>query len=150
MRYIIPFREVHEFLGYLGEVHHQHPDSVVVFADDGEKFGSWPDTKAHVYERGWIYRFLDALRDNRHWIEPCTLSQAMDALPPNGSIYLPDGSYREMTEWALPPERLIEYERYWHELDRHADGAHIKQFLSGGNWRTSRRSIQRLERCMPG
>ena len=135
MRYIIPFREVHDFLGYLGQVHQHHPDAIVVFADDGEKFGTWPDTKAHVYERGWIYRFLDALRDNRHWIEPCTLSQAIDALPPTGSIYLPDASYREMTEWALPSDRLVEYERHWHDLDHHSDGPSIKEFFKGGNWR---------------
>lgn len=135
MRYLIPFREVHEFLGYLGHVHHHHPDAIVVFADDGEKFGTWPDTKSHVYERGWIYRFLDALRDNRHWIETCTLSQAIDAVPPVGSIYLPDASYREMTEWALPPERLVEYERHWHDLDHHEQGVSIKEFFKGGNWR---------------
>ena len=39
----------------------EHPDAVVVFGDDGEKFGTWPETKKHVYDDGWLVRFFDAL-----------------------------------------------------------------------------------------
>ena len=28
-----------------------------------------------------------------------------------GKVYLPDSSYREMTEWAMPAERQVEYDR---------------------------------------
>ena len=40
-----------------------------------------------------------------------TLAEAVDNVPPVGKVYLPDSSYREMTEWALPTERLVEYQR---------------------------------------
>ena len=89
----------------------EHPNAVVVFGDDGEKFGTWPETKKHVYDDGWLVRFFDALVQNQDWIQVTTLAEAFDNVPPVGKIYLPDCSYREMTEWALPTERLVEYER---------------------------------------
>ncbi len=84
---------------------------MVVFGDDGEKFGTWPETKKHVYDDGWLVRFFDALVANQSWIQVTTLAEAIDNVPPVGKIYLPDCSYREMTEWALPAEQLVEYER---------------------------------------
>ena len=81
------------------------PGAVVVFGDDGEKFGTWPDTKKHVYDDGWLRQFFDALLANSDWLNITTLSEAIDNVPPLGKIYLPDGSYREMTEWALPAEQ---------------------------------------------
>ena len=138
MRYCIPFREVDDSIAHLRAIHQQHPEALVVFADDGEKLGTWPGTKDHVYGHGWIYRFLDALRANRDWIEPCTLSEALDQLEPLGRIYLPDCSYREMTEWALPADRLVTYERLWHGLEHQPEGNLIKEFMKGGQWRNFR------------
>ena len=89
----------------------EHPDAIVVFGDDGEKFGTWPETKKHVYDDGWLARFFDALVQNQQWIQVTTLAEAFDNVPPVGKIYLPDCSYREMTEWSLPAEQLAEYER---------------------------------------
>ena len=91
---------------------------MVVFGDDGEKFGTWPETKKHVYDDGWLVRFFDALVQNQTWIQVTTLAEAFDNVPPVGKIYLPDCSYREMTEWALPAEQLVEYERIAHEMQR--------------------------------
>ena len=82
-----------------------------MFGDDGEKFGTWPETHKHVYEDGWLERFFDALLQNQHWIQVTTLAETIDHVPPVGKIYLPDSSYREMTEWVLPTEQLVEYER---------------------------------------
>jgi alpha-amylase len=135
MRYLLPFRDVQEFLDQLGRIHQSQPDAVVVFADDGEKFGTWPETKKHVYENGWIYRFLDALRDNRHWIETCTLSQVTRDSQPIGHVYLPDSSYREMTEWALPADQLSRYERSTHDLEQVAAWHDVKQLVAAGQWR---------------
>lgn len=135
MRYLIPFQDVDRFVDYLKEVHARNCDALVVFADDGEKFGTWPETKKHVYEYGWLTRFLDALRNNLDWIEVLTLSQALDAIDPIGRVYLPDCSYREMTEWALPAHQLVDYDRLWHELDHQPDGARVKEYLKGGYWR---------------
>ncbi|MCE9547869.1 MAG: alpha-amylase, partial [Planctomycetia bacterium] len=42
LRYLIPFRDPEETIAYLGRVSDKHPGAVVVFGDDGEKFGTWP------------------------------------------------------------------------------------------------------------
>ena len=33
-------------------------------------------------------------------------TEVLEQVPPHGKIYIPEGSYREMTEWALPTGRL--------------------------------------------
>jgi len=43
-----------------------------------------------------------------------------------------------MTEWSLPPERLIAYERALKELDGHPALAALKPFVRGGTWRNFR------------
>lgn len=135
LRYLIPFREPHESIDYLREVAHQHPGSVLVFGDDGEKFGSWPETKKHVYDNGWLRRFLDLLVENREWLKTVTLADAFDNVLPEGKIYLPDGSYREMTEWALPVGRQHDYEGVVRDMQQDARWPHIKRFVRGGFWR---------------
>ena len=102
LRYLIPFAWPEQTIEYLAKVSEEHPGAVMVFGDDGEKFGTWPETKKHVYEDGWLVRFFDALVANQGWIQVTTLAEAVDNVPPLGKVYLPDCSYREMTEWALP------------------------------------------------
>ena len=80
-----------------------------MYADDGEKFGSWPKTYKHVYEDGWLEQFLETLRRNKDWIRTTTFREAVEKLPSRGRVYLPDASYREMMEWALPSRGLMEY-----------------------------------------
>ena len=41
----------------------------MVFGDDGEKFGTWPGTKEHVYDHGWLPQFFDALQANADWLQ---------------------------------------------------------------------------------
>lgn len=135
LRYLIPYRDPNETLAYFGELVSRHPNVVVVFADDGEKFGVWPEMFRHCYEHGWLRRFFDALRANRHWIEICTFSQALDATQPAGRIFLPDASYREMTEWALPLARLEDYRGLVGELQHDHRWGRIQRFLRAGNWR---------------
>jgi len=136
LRYLIPFGEPHATIDYLREIADHHPNAVAVFGDDGEKFGTWPDTKRHVYEDGWLYRFFDALVENHEWINVCTPSEALDATQPVGKIYLPDCSYREMTEWSLPAEQLSQYEETSHKMpaDDH-NWKTLKRFVRGGFWR---------------
>ena len=135
MRYLVPFRNPEETVAYFGEVAGRNQDAVIVFADDGEKFGSWPETHKHCYDDGWLRRFLDALRQARSWVRFCTFSQALDETPPAGKIYLPDCSYREMTEWALPVPKLIAYQHLMHDLEHDHRLPEIKRFLRGGYWR---------------
>ena len=64
LRYLIPFGSPEQTIEYLAGISERHPDSVVVFGDDGEKFGTWPGTHQHVYDDGWLAKFFDALVAN--------------------------------------------------------------------------------------
>ncbi len=135
LRYLIPFRDPHETVDYLRGIAAQHPDAVAVFGDDGEKFGTWPGTHKHCYQDGWLKRFFDALSANRDWLKATTLSDAVDHVPPTGKIYLPDCSYREMTEWSLPVTQQLAYESAIHDLEHDQRWPRIKPFVRGGFWR---------------
>jgi alpha-amylase len=135
LRYIVPFADPQQTIDYLAGIADAHPGSVVVFGDDGEKFGTWPETHKHVYTDGWLARFCDALSANQHWIHVTTLSETIDNVPPQGKIYLPDASYREMTEWALPVEQLTTYEHVRHELETDPRWPALSRFVRGGFWR---------------
>ena len=135
LRYTIPFAGPEETISHLAWLSEQRPGAVALFGDDGEKFGTWPETKKHVYENGWLVRFFDALVANQSWIKVTTPSEAIDNVPPVGKIYLPNCSYREMTEWALPTEQLVEYQRLDHDLHDDARFQALKRFVGGGFWR---------------
>ena len=90
LRYMIPFAPPHETIDYLRQVAAAHPGGTIVFGDDGEKFGTWPGMKQHVYDRGWLTQFFDALAANSSWLHVTTLSEAVNNVPPLGKIYLPD------------------------------------------------------------
>lgn len=135
LRYLIPFGQPHESVDFLRDIAERYPGSVVVFGDDGEKFGTWPETKRHVYDNGWLRQFFDALLANRQWLHLATLAEAINSRPPLGKIYLPDGSYREMTEWVLPVEQKIEYECITREMENDPRWPRLKRFVRGGFWR---------------
>jgi 4-alpha-glucanotransferase len=135
LRYLIPFGQPHETIDYLRDIAHRAPNAVIVFGDDGEKFGTWPDTKQHVYGDGWLRRFFDALVENKDWLHTTTLAEAVDNVPPIGKVYLPDGSYREMTEWALPVNQQLEYDALVHDLEHDPRFPRVKRFMRGGFWR---------------
>jgi alpha-amylase len=135
MRYLVPYRNTEETIAYFGEVASRNPDAVIVFADDGEKFGSWPESHRHCYQDGWLWRFFDALRNARSWVRFCTFSQALDETPPVGRVYVPDCSYREMTEWALPVPKQIAYQQLVGNLQHDHRWGEIQRFLRGGYWR---------------
>ena len=135
LRYTIPFGAPQETIDYLARLSEESPNAIAVFGDDGEKFGTWPETRKHVYDDGWLTRFFDALVQNQEWIQVTTLAEAFDNVPPVGKTYLPDCSYREMTEWALPTEQLVEYDRIAHEMHGDPRWASLRPFVRGGFWR---------------
>jgi alpha-amylase len=135
LRYLIPFGQPQDTIDHLARIADEHPNSVVVFGDDGEKFGTWPETYKHCYEDGWLEHFLGALEANQDWLKTTTLSEAIDHLNPLGKIYLPDSSYREMTEWALPSAQQDEYDRMTHDMEHDPRWPAVKRFIRGGFWR---------------
>ncbi|TWT59918.1 alpha-amylase/4-alpha-glucanotransferase domain-containing protein [Rubinisphaera italica] len=135
LRYTIPFAEPEETIEWLKEVYEKQPEAVVAFGDDGEKFGTWPGSKQHVYGDGWLTRFFQLLTDNQDWIRVVTFAQAVEEVSPLGRCYLPDCSYREMTEWALPTDRQLELIHLQRKHKNEPDWPEVRQRLRGGFWR---------------
>jgi hypothetical protein len=136
LRYLVPFRPPAELGDYLRDGQAEgHP--LAVLADDGEKLGGWPGTRAWVYERGWLRDFLATLDDLRSSgaARLVTFSQALEEVAPGGLIYLPSASYREMEGWALPVPaafRLGELER---ELGEARLKSAVGSLVRGSHWR---------------
>jgi alpha-amylase len=97
LRYHIPFQTVEKTIAYLKSLADEGGDRLVVYGDDTEKFGGWPGTHEHVYTNGWLERFLAALERTLRGSSSEALRCAQGS--PRAKIYLPDASYREMTEW---------------------------------------------------
>jgi alpha-amylase len=135
LRFTIPWREPVETIEYLRAVAGSGGHPIAVFADDGEKFGAWPGTYDYVHERGWLRRFLDAIEKNAGWIHTRTFSDLLDTIPPLGKVYLPDSSYREMTEWALPVDARKRYEDVCEELKALGMYDRASTFLKASAWR---------------
>ncbi len=138
LRYLIPFAKPEECIAYLQEIASTYDNPVIVFGDDGEKFGSWPETHQHVYTDGWLRKFLDLLRDNESWIKITTPSGVLDHVAPIGRTYLPDASYREMTEWVLPPASQKEFVSLTRLYPDNEEWQRLVRFTRGGYWRNFR------------
>jgi hypothetical protein len=139
LRYAIPFDDVHKSIEILREQFERNPNSVAVFGDDGEKFGTWPGTKEAVFEEGWLRNFFQLLEDNGEWLKVVTMAECVENLMPAGRTYLPDSSYREMTEWVLPADRqkvLLSLRKNKEEND--PDWPELSNFVRGGFWRNFR------------
>ena len=137
LRYFIPFHKPQDTIEYCRRIFQNNPNGIVVFGDDGEKFGTWPDTKKHVYDEGWLDSFFQTILANADWLDLTTLSACVDEVRPVGKIYLPDCSYREMTEWVLPPERqwdLEEVKTAAKALTQEQQDK-LNEFIKGGFWR---------------
>ncbi|RPJ44281.1 MAG: DUF1925 domain-containing protein, partial [Candidatus Latescibacterota bacterium] len=133
LRYHIPFKSVDETIRFLLSLSTEEGERLIVYGDDTEKFGSWPGTYDHVYRDGWLAGFLTALEKHRDRIRLVRLSDAL-AVAPRAKVYLPDSSYREMTEWALPARAQEEYAALRAELGEELS-RRAAPFFRGGHWR---------------
>jgi 4-alpha-glucanotransferase len=136
LRYTMPFESPETTVEYLHSLNRKGRDRLVVFADDGEKFGTWPGTSELVYAGGWLRRFCDLLRANAGWIRTMLPAEALAELPPAGRLYLPTASYAEMLHWALPSARSYQqYEKFEEHLKHEGSFDSYSQFVRGGFWR---------------
>ena len=136
LRYLIPFQDPHETIGYLRGLSEKHPGCVAVFGDDGEKFGTWPRYQAGMSTKtAGSAVSLKRFRITKTGFTRTHLSEAASETTSCGRIYLPEGSYREMTEWALPVERQLTFDHLVHSLEGDDRWPAIKQFVRGGYWR---------------
>lgn len=138
LRYAIPFRDPEETIRMLLSNVSRDVPRTIVYADDGEKFGIWPKTKEHVYQNGWLLRFLKALEAHQDVIRMSTFGDVIESVEPSGKIYLPTCSYREMGEWTLLTRGQEDYEALVEQMRRTGQFERLNPFLIGGNWRNFR------------
>jgi alpha-amylase len=129
LRYLIPYKRVDRVLEYLTS---GSDDRLFVYADDGEKFGEWPDTHARVYDDGWLDAFFQALLEGE--TEVITLGEHAAVAEPKGRVYLPSSSYDEMMTWALPADARLKVGTARRELQKD-DPEGILPFVRGAPWR---------------
>lgn len=99
LRYLIPFKPPQETIDFFA-AHRDQDQRLFVLADDGEKFGGWPNTYETVYEQGWLEQFFTLLEQSRDWLKVVTFTEFRQLFLPGGPVYLPVGSYREMKKWS--------------------------------------------------
>jgi len=134
LRYSIPWLKVEEVIEHLRSRATEDGGNIVVMGDDGEKFGLWPQTYKHCWEKGWMEDFLGALEENASWLKTIPLGEYARLYGPVGMVYLPTASYAEMQEWAQPASSSYEFSRLVKQLE--ADGRHeITRYMHAGFWR---------------
>ncbi len=138
LRYTIPWRPVHETIEALRPLATPDGKRIIVMGDDGEKFGSWPETNTYCWNNdgrsGWVEEFFSALEQNSSWLFTTPLGEYARTHPARGRIYIPTSSYIEMTEWALTPKKSFLFGKLLHQLE-HDKQEDLLQFMRGGFWR---------------
>jgi len=150
LRYRMPFGQVDDTIDYLREHATETGGLLGLMGDDGEKFGSWPETYEHCWGRGqWMDRFFTAVAEHADWLELVTPSEWAARERPIGRAYIPTSSYAEMGEWALPAGESRAFEEVLHR----AELEHLPEarWLRGGFWRNFQvkyREINELHKQM--
>ena len=135
LRYTIPFQVPQKTIDELQKMTSEDAKNVIVFADDGEKFGVWPDTYKHVYENGWLDHFFSLIEENLDWIEMLHFAEVIDQVKPVGKVYLPTASYAEMMEWSLFTPSYKKYVDFEHIIQDKGLDNEYGNFVRGGFWR---------------
>ena len=131
LRYYIPWEPVTKTIEYLRAKHDAHPGRGWTFADDGEKFGGWPETWENVIQKGWFEDWFAAIEDAGDWLETRTFSEFLSTQAPSGRVYLPTSSYPEMMRWSLPTPTGRRIEEFLDSLPEGDD----REFVQAGFWR---------------
>ncbi|NPV87945.1 DUF1925 domain-containing protein [Coprothermobacteraceae bacterium] len=127
LRYLIPWHSPKEVLRYLEKLAKDR-DVYLVYGDDGEKFGLWPGTYSVCYEDGYLESLISELSEAG--VEFVLPSEIIEQTNQTGLVYLPTGTYPEMSEWALEPEALRQYETVASTLDERD-----RIWIHAGFWR---------------
>ena len=138
LRYVIPFAAPEASIDHLRFLATRRPGALAVFGDDGEKFGVWPDTRKACFDDGWLETFFGLLEANADWIQMCLPSEVVREVPPAGTVWLPECSYREMMEWVLPPDSQLASIEARKTCASDPRLASVARFLRGGSWRNFR------------
>jgi hypothetical protein len=134
VRDTIPFRPVEDVIGLMRSLNTSERVQVV-FGDDGEKFGDWPETFDTVYTHGWLDRFFSAIEAEPETFAIRPLREGVDAGRSQGLIYLPPASYGEMMVWAQNPENIPRIRAVRRLLDENGHHDDAERFVRGTFWR---------------
>ena len=135
LRYSIPFMEPKKSIDYLIDVYKNYKNPVVLYGDDGEKFGAWPGTNKLVYKKKWLKKFLTALVKNSKSIKTMKTSDYLKSNPPKATISVPNCSYQEMNEWSLPVEAQSALYKMLKDLKKKKSFKDYEHFIKGGIWK---------------
>ncbi|MFA5858825.1 MAG: alpha-amylase/4-alpha-glucanotransferase domain-containing protein [Elusimicrobiota bacterium] len=137
LRYIVPFSGTpQKVVDYIRDNADESGKKAFILADDGEKFGVWPETYKHVYTDGWLEKFAVSLTENKSWLPTINYSEYLSKYPPLGRVYIPTGSYFEMSEWSLPSDVQLQFKEVMTQLDeKKEENIVLKRFVKGGIWR---------------
>lgn len=134
VRDTIPFRSVEEVVALLRELDTSERVQIV-FGDDGEKFGDWPETFETVYANGWLDRFFAAMEAEPEHFAMRPVREGVDAGRSLGLVYLPPASYGEMMVWAQNPADIPRYRAVRQLLWDTGHGDDAERFVRGTFWR---------------
>ncbi len=133
LRYSIPFRLPEETINYFRSKSESLEDAAFLYGDDGEKFGVWSGTYKWVFEEKWLINFVEEILKNP-WIKMTHPSEYLAAASPKGRVYLTQGSYYELSEWALPPRVARKLVAIHKELNESGREGEFYPFIKGGVW----------------
>ncbi len=135
MRYAMPFEDPQVAIDILKSYASEDGDSLVVMADDGEKFGIWPGTWETVYGQKWLERFFTLLSKNSEWITTTTFKAYHSDHIPRDLVYIPTSSYFEMSQWTLQTDLGRQMDHFIHDLEDQGKADESRPFIKGGMWR---------------
>jgi alpha-amylase len=134
LRYLIPFRTIDAVRDHFGALPDAGAPWVLTYGDDAEKFGLWPETHAWVYGEGWLEKFLTLLESDAGPVRGEAPGRFLAENPPARKVYVPNASYTEMLEWALPPAAMRAYGRVRSAALGGAPAEDVRAFVRGSLW----------------
>jgi len=134
LRYLMPFSAPEKTMEFLSGFRDRGAGCSLVMADDGEKFGLWPETNDLIYRKGWLDRMFGLIGENSSWLGSRTFSGQLSESRSRGLVYLPTASYYELTQWALPPAAQRALGSFWkaskEEERRFLRGSYFRNFFA--------------------
>lgn len=130
LRYLIPFQLPEQFLEYMDR--NGRGGKVLTYADDAEKFGVWPETYHWVWEEGYLRSLFEQIVRQSDWLRVASMGEIISERSPTGTAVLPNASYEEMMEWALPARMGVRYIQMGKTLEEKGLKEQVEPFFRGG------------------
>ncbi len=97
LREMIPYEKPQKVIDYILSQATDNEQDVIVFMENGEKFGVYPDSDSHLE---WLNEFFELLMKYQDKIETTTFKEYWTHFMPLGLVYPTEGGYPEMDTWA--------------------------------------------------